>query len=87
MTKELIEYLTLSDQEFKAELTAKICSIVDRFSTETIWYIDQMLRVLSEAGNFVKDEVWYALIVVIGNASNLHGYTVRALYRAIKASY
>ncbi|XP_047322411.1 AP-1 complex subunit gamma-2-like [Impatiens glandulifera] len=87
LTKELIEYLTLSDQEFKGDLTAKICSIVDNFSTEKIWYIDQMLRVLSEAGNFVKDEVWYALIVVIGNASNLHGYTVRALYRAIKSSY
>ncbi|KAH1264371.1 AP-1 complex subunit gamma-2 [Glycine max] len=38
------------------------------------------------AGNFVKDEVWYALIVVITNASELHGYTVRALYRAFQMS-
>ncbi|KAF2302483.1 hypothetical protein GH714_036536 [Hevea brasiliensis] len=39
-----------------------------------------------EAGNFVKDEVWHALIVVISNASDLHGYTVRALYRAFQTS-
>ncbi|KAH1239176.1 AP-1 complex subunit gamma-2 [Glycine max] len=38
------------------------------------------------AGNFVKDEVWHALIVVISNASELHGYTVRALYKAFKMS-
>ncbi|KAK3041763.1 hypothetical protein RJ639_000279 [Escallonia herrerae] len=86
LTKELIEYLEVSDQEFKGDLTAKICSIVEKLSPEKIWYIDQMLKVLSEAGNYVKDEVWHALIVVITNASNLHGYTVRSLYRAVQTS-
>ncbi|XP_030468889.2 AP-1 complex subunit gamma-2-like [Syzygium oleosum] len=86
LTKELIDYLEVSDQEFKGDLTAKICSIVEKFSPEKIWYIDQMLKVLSEAGNFVKDEVCHALIVVISNATDLHGYTVRALYRAFQAS-
>ncbi|XP_042494397.1 AP-1 complex subunit gamma-2-like isoform X2 [Macadamia integrifolia] len=86
LTKELIDYLEVSDQEFKGDLTAKICSIVEKFSPEKQWYIDQMLKVLSEAGNFVKDEVWHALIVVISNASDLHGYTVRALYRAVQTS-
>lgn len=86
LTKELIDYLEVSDQEFKGDLTAKICSIVEKFSPEKIWYIDQMLKVLSEAGNFVKDEVCHALIVVISNAPDLHGYTVRALYKAFQAS-
>ncbi|KAJ9188003.1 hypothetical protein P3X46_003405 [Hevea brasiliensis] len=86
LTKELIEYLEVSDQEFKGELTAKVCSIVEKFSPEKIWYIDQMLKVLIEAGNFVKDEVWHALIVAISNASDLHGYTVRALYRSFQTS-
>ncbi|XP_057948892.1 AP-1 complex subunit gamma-2-like isoform X1 [Malania oleifera] len=86
LTKELIEYLEVSDQEFKGDLTAKICSIVEKFSPEKIWYIDQMLKVLSEAGNFVKDDVWHALIVVISNAHDLHGYTVRSLYRAFQTS-
>ncbi|XP_028070450.1 AP-1 complex subunit gamma-2-like [Camellia sinensis] len=48
LTKELIEYLEVSVQDFKGDLTAKICSIVEKFSTEKIWYIDQMLKVLSE---------------------------------------
>ncbi|TMW99655.1 hypothetical protein EJD97_002206 [Solanum chilense] len=84
LTKELTEHLEVSDPEFKGDLTAKICSIVEKFSHEKIWYIDQMLKVLSEAGNYVKDEVWHALIVVITNASDLHGYAVRSLYRAVQ---
>ncbi|KAK7386893.1 hypothetical protein VNO78_27252 [Psophocarpus tetragonolobus] len=86
LTKVLVDYLKVSDPDFRADLTAKICSIVSKFSPEKIWYIDQMLKVLSEAGNFVKDEVWHALIVVISNASELHGYTVRALYKAFQMS-
>jgi AP-1 complex subunit gamma-1 len=30
LTKELIDYLEVSDQEFKGELTAKICSIIEK---------------------------------------------------------
>lgn len=30
LTKELIDYLEVSDQEFKGDLTAKICSIVSK---------------------------------------------------------
>ncbi|KAK6139246.1 hypothetical protein DH2020_027001 [Rehmannia glutinosa] len=86
LTKELVDYLEVSDEEFKGDLTAKICSIVEKFSPEKIWYIDQMVKVLSEAGNYVKDEVWHALIIVITNASNLHGYTARALYKAVQTA-
>ncbi|GFP80080.1 ap-1 complex subunit gamma-2 [Phtheirospermum japonicum] len=86
LTKELVDYLEVSDQEFKEDLTAKICSIVEKFSPDKLWYIDQMLKVLPEAGNYVKDDVWHALIVVITNAPNLHGYTVRSLYKAVQTA-
>ncbi|KAH0942876.1 hypothetical protein HID58_002543 [Brassica napus] len=76
LAKELIEYLEVREQDFKGVLTAKICSIERSklFAPEKIWYIDQMLKVLSEAGNYVKDDVWHALIVVITNAPDLHGW-------------
>ncbi|KAL8137754.1 hypothetical protein V2J09_003755 [Rumex salicifolius] len=86
LTKELIDNLKVSAQEFKEDLTAKICSIVEKFSMDKVWFIDQMIKVLSEAGNFVKDEVWHALIVVISNASDLHGYTTRSLHRSLRIS-
>ncbi|KAL8142389.1 hypothetical protein V2J09_015421 [Rumex salicifolius] len=86
LSKELIDYLEVSDQEFKGDLTAKICSIIEKFSEDKIWFIDQMIKVLTEAGKFVKDDVWHALVVVISNASDLHGYTTRSLYRALQIS-
>nr|CAB3467163.1 unnamed protein product [Digitaria exilis] len=85
LTKELVDYLEASDQDFKEDLTAKICSIVEKFSQDKLWYLDQMFRVLSLAGNYVKDDVWHALIVLMSNASELQGYSVRSLYKALLA--
>ncbi|GJN29552.1 hypothetical protein PR202_gb17785 [Eleusine coracana subsp. coracana] len=84
LTKELVDYLEVSDQDFKEDLTAKICSIVEKFSQDKLWYLDQMFRVLSLAGNYVKDDVWHALIVLMSNASELQGYSVRSLYKALQ---
>jgi len=85
LAKELVDYLEVSDQDFKEDLTAKICSIVEKFSQDKLWYLDQMFRVLSLAGNYVKDDVWHALIVLMSNASELQGYSVRSLYKALLA--
>ncbi|KAF0933493.1 hypothetical protein E2562_018579 [Oryza meyeriana var. granulata] len=85
LTKELVDYLDLADPDFKEDLTAKICSIVEKFSQDKLWYLDQMFKVLSLAGNHVKDDVWHALVVVISNASELQGYSVRSLYMALQA--
>uniref|UniRef100_A0A0E0K6I2 AP-1 complex subunit gamma n=1 Tax=Oryza punctata TaxID=4537 RepID=A0A0E0K6I2_ORYPU len=84
LTKELVDYLDSADPDFKEDLTAKICSIVEKFSQEKLWYLDQMFKVLSLAGNHVKDDVWHALVVVISNASELQGYSVRSLYMALQ---
>ncbi|WVZ22884.1 hypothetical protein V8G54_001428 [Vigna mungo] len=92
LTKELVDYLEVSDPDFRVLslliiiIIRNIINFFSGYSSEKIWYIDQMLKVLSEAGNYVKDEVWHALIVVISNASELHGYTVRALYKAFQRS-
>ena len=40
-------------------------------------------QVMTQAGAAVKEEVVRALIVLISNAPELHGYAVRAFYRAL----
>ncbi|TVU27811.1 hypothetical protein EJB05_19312, partial [Eragrostis curvula] len=84
LTKELVDYLRVADPDFKGDLTAKICSILEKFSQDKLWYLDQMFKVLSQAGSHVKDDVWHALIVVLSNASELQGYSVRSLYTALQ---
>jgi AP-1 complex subunit gamma-1 len=43
------------------------------------------LVVNMQAGKYVTPDVTRALVVVISNASELQGYTVRALYRVFQA--
>ena len=39
-----------------------------------------------QAGAFVKEEVCRALIVLISNAPELHGYAARCMYQALKSN-
>ena len=45
LTKELLDYLRVCDLEFKPDLTAKVCQLIQRYSPERRWYIDSMLQV------------------------------------------
>ena len=41
---------------------------------------------MQQAGAYVKEEVCRALIVLISNAPELHGYAARSMYRALQDS-
>ena len=45
-----------------------------------------LLQVLVQAGAYVKDDACRALILLVVNAAQLHGYAVRAAYCALAAS-
>lgn len=36
-----------------------------------------------QPGNYVKDDVLRSIVVVVTNAPELHGYSVRSFYRAM----
>eukprot|EP00850_Spirogloea_muscicola_P001819 SM000007S20779 [mRNA] locus=s7:120003:125764:- [translate_table: standard] len=84
-TKELLEYLKISAPEFKPDLTAKICLLVQRFSPNKRWHLDILVKVMVEAGQYVGEDFVRSLIVLIMNAPELHGYTVRLVYRAFQS--
>lgn len=82
LTSELLEYLKVSDPEFKVDLAAKTAALAQKFAPTRLWYIDQIILIMVEAGIYVKEEVLRSLVVVVSNATDLQGYAVRALYRA-----
>jgi len=45
LTKELLDYLKVSDLEFKPDLTSKICMLVQRFAPDKRWHLDSLLQV------------------------------------------
>ncbi|KAH7415274.1 hypothetical protein KP509_14G035400 [Ceratopteris richardii] len=83
LTKELLEFLMNSSRDLKQDLTMKICSVIQKFASSKLWYIQNMIHLISEAGEFVKSDSLYMLIVIISNTPKLHGYTVRLLYNMV----
>lgn len=85
LTRELLDYLDVCDVEFKPDLANKVCVLVQRFAPDKRWYIDSLLQVLVQAGAYVKDDACRALILLVVNAAQLHGYAVRCAYRTLAA--
>lgn len=84
LTKELLDYLAVSDSEFKPDLTSKICMLIQRFSPDKRWHADNIIKILIQAGQYVKPEVCRSFVVLITNAPGLQAYAVRALFTALK---
>lgn len=84
MTKELLNYLLVADAEFKDDLCAKICQVVERFSPSRRYQIDTLIKVMVLAGNFVQEEKRENFCRVVAATTNLHSYTVHKLYFSMK---
>ena len=39
---------------------------------------------MTQAGGYVKEEVWRAFIVLLTNSPDLHAYAARSLFRALR---
>lgn len=84
LVKELLNYLTLAtgDQEFKADLTDKICNVVERYAPSKRWHIDTIIQVLATAGSYTREAVAANLIRLISRTRSLHAYSVHKLWSA-----
>ncbi|KIR33759.1 AP-1 complex subunit gamma-1 [Cryptococcus deuterogattii MMRL2647] len=85
MTRELLSFLEVADNEFKLGLTTEICLAAERFAPNKRWQIDTVLRVLKIAGNFVRDEILSAFIRLVSHTPELQFYTAQRLYAALSS--
>ncbi|VCU39764.1 Bgt-4763, partial [Blumeria graminis f. sp. tritici] len=84
LIRELLAFLEVADNEFKPIMTSQIGVAADRFSPNKRWHIDTMLRVLSLAGNYVKEQILSSFIRLIATAPELQTYAVQKLYASLK---
>lgn len=83
MTKELLVFLEKADPEFKALCSSNLFIAAEVYSPSKRWHIDTMIKVLTTAGNYVRDDVVGSLIQLISETSSLHTYTVQQLWRQV----
>lgn len=84
LIRELLAFLESADNEFKPIMTSQIGIAADRFSPNKRWHVDTMLRVLSLAGNYVKEQILSSFIRLIATTPELQTYAVQKLYAGLK---
>uniref|UniRef100_A0A8C9TPH1 AP-1 complex subunit gamma n=1 Tax=Scleropages formosus TaxID=113540 RepID=A0A8C9TPH1_SCLFO len=83
MMKELLYFLDSCDPEFKADCASGVFLAAEKFAPSKRWHIDTIMRVLTTAGSYVRDDCVPNLIQLITNSSEMHAYTVQRLYKAL----
>lgn len=83
MSKELLLFLEKSDPEFKSLCSSNLFIAAEMYAPNKRWHIDTMIKVLTVAGNYVRDDVCGSLIQLISETSSLYTYTVQQLWKSI----
>ncbi|CCE33997.1 probable gamma-adaptin precursor [Claviceps purpurea 20.1] len=84
LIRELLAFLEVADHEFKSTMTSQIGIAADKFAPNKRWHFDTMLRVLSLAGNHVREQILSSFVRLIAATPELQHYAVRKLYTNLK---
>ncbi|GAB1293641.1 AP-1 complex subunit gamma-1 [Apodemus speciosus] len=87
MMKELLYFLDSCEPEFKADCASGIFLAAEKYAPSKRWHIDTIMRVLTTAGSYVRDDAVPNLIQLITNSVEMHAYTVQRLYKAVLGDY
>ncbi|XP_032891521.1 AP-1 complex subunit gamma-1 isoform X1 [Amblyraja radiata] len=83
MMKELLYFLDLCDPDFKSDCASSIFLAGEKYAPSKRWHIDTIMKVLTTAGSYVRDDAVPNLIQLITNGVEMHAYTVQKLYKAV----
>lgn len=83
MMRELQAFLESCPPDLRADCASGILLAAERFAPSKRWHIDTILHVLTTAGTYVRDDAVANLTQLIGEAQELHAYSVRRLYGAL----
>ncbi|KAI5306272.1 clathrin associated protein complex large subunit, partial [Ascosphaera pollenicola] len=84
LVRELLAFLEVADNEFKQSMTTQIGIAADRFAPTKRWHVDTMLRVLTLAGAYVREQILSSFVRLIATTPELQTYSVQKLYAALK---
>ncbi|KAK0249192.1 hypothetical protein B0A54_09396 [Friedmanniomyces endolithicus] len=84
LIRELLSFLEVADTEFKPIMTSQIGVAADRFAPNKRWHVDTMMRVLTLAGNYVKEQILSSFVRLIATTPDLQTYCAQKLYAALQ---
>jgi len=83
---ELLTYLTTADFDIREELVLKIAILAEKFAEDYSWYVDVILQLISLAGDFVSDEIWFRVVQIVTNKEDIQEYAAKTVFEALNHS-
>eukprot|EP00003_Mantamonas_plastica_P011292 TRINITY_DN2092_c0_g1_i5.p1 TRINITY_DN2092_c0_g1~~TRINITY_DN2092_c0_g1_i5.p1 ORF type:complete len:853 (+),score=360.77 TRINITY_DN2092_c0_g1_i5:1896-4454(+) len=83
LTRELLNYLVVADEEFKPDLSVKIVTIIERYAPNVRWQFDQLLKAITLGGKYLREDVPASFRILILQNQELQAYAVTKLFLAV----
>ncbi|CAF0857773.1 unnamed protein product [Adineta ricciae] len=85
LVQEMLAYLETADYTIREEMVLKIAILSEKYAVDYSWYLDVMLKLIRIAGDFVSEEVWYRVIQVVVNRTDVQSYAAKIAFEALQA--
>ena len=72
------------EYKLREDLVIKIAILSEKYTLNN--YAENILRLISLAGDYVSEEVWFRLIQVVTNKKELQGQAVKIVFEALQAN-
>lgn len=85
IVSEMLTYLETADYSIKEEMVLKVAILAEKFATDYSWYMDTILTLIRNAGDYVSEEVWYRVIQIVINRDDIQGYAAKTVFEALQS--
>jgi AP-2 complex subunit alpha len=80
---ELLDYLPSADFNIREDLVLKIAILAEKFASDLTWYIDVILNIITQAGDYVSDDVWQRVCQIVTNSPKVQKHAAEMVFRAV----
>ncbi|EAL70674.1 adaptor-related protein complex 2, alpha subunit [Dictyostelium discoideum AX4] len=82
---ELLSYLQTADYAIREELVIKIANLAEKFASNYSWYVDVILQLITTAGDFVSDDIWFRVVKIVTNHEDIQAYAASTVFNALQS--
>ncbi|KAH0942706.1 hypothetical protein HID58_002343 [Brassica napus] len=72
--KNIMQYLSTAEFSMREELSLKAAILAEKFAPDLSWYVDVILQLIDNAGDFVSDDIWFRVVQFVTNNEDLQPY-------------
>lgn len=62
----------------------KIAILAERYAPDLKWYVDVVIKLITAAGAFVTDDIWFRVVQIVANNEDLQDYASVQCYERLK---